>query len=272
MATNDGDYVLGTGDEEVERLGVQHRVWRPHVLDAWARAAFAAGQHLVDVGCGPGYATLDLAALAGPSGRVSAFDRSANFLDVAQHRIAQQGSNHVTVQKLDLDVDSLPQLDADGVWCRWILAFVANPKRVAADIHATLKPGGALVLHEYFDYRMWRLMPRSQPFEEFVGHIIDAWRANGGEPDIAVDLVSWLPDIGFDIVETRPLVSVVGADDDTWRWPSAFVESGLHRLVEIGRLNVARADDIRTAFAKAEQDPRTRMVTPGVLEIIAKRR
>ena len=32
------DYVLGTHDEEIARLGIQHQVWRPYMLDAWSRA------------------------------------------------------------------------------------------------------------------------------------------------------------------------------------------------------------------------------------------
>jgi hypothetical protein len=34
----DRDYVLCTHDEEIARLGLQHAVWRPRVLDAWRRA------------------------------------------------------------------------------------------------------------------------------------------------------------------------------------------------------------------------------------------
>ena len=69
------DYVLGTHDEEIERLGLQHRVWLPRASDAWRRAGFSVGHTLLDVGCGPGWATLDLAGIAGPTGR--AHGRSA---------------------------------------------------------------------------------------------------------------------------------------------------------------------------------------------------
>src|SRR5206468_3743802 len=55
------DYVLGTHDEELERLGVQHRAWRPVVLDCWKKAGITAGSRVLDVGAGPGYATVDLA-------------------------------------------------------------------------------------------------------------------------------------------------------------------------------------------------------------------
>src|SRR5437763_284599 len=42
------DYVLGTDDHELARLGLQHRVWRSRALDAWRRAGFNAGQPLLE--------------------------------------------------------------------------------------------------------------------------------------------------------------------------------------------------------------------------------
>ena len=50
------DYVLGTHDEEIERLGLQHRVWRPRMLEAWRRAGVTVGSRVIDIGAGPGYA------------------------------------------------------------------------------------------------------------------------------------------------------------------------------------------------------------------------
>ena len=55
--TTERDYILGTHDEEVERLGLQHRIWRQHVLDCWQRAGVTIGKRILDVGAGPGYAT-----------------------------------------------------------------------------------------------------------------------------------------------------------------------------------------------------------------------
>src|SRR6476659_10610081 len=65
--SGDRDYLLGTHDQEVRRLGVQHAVWRARVLDAWQRAGFGPGQAILDLGCGPGYAALDLAEVVGPT-------------------------------------------------------------------------------------------------------------------------------------------------------------------------------------------------------------
>jgi hypothetical protein len=49
----DRDYVLGTHNEELARLGLQHRVWRPVVLDCWQRAGITVGKRVLDVGRGP---------------------------------------------------------------------------------------------------------------------------------------------------------------------------------------------------------------------------
>ena len=101
--TPDRDYVLGTHDDEVARLGLQHNVWRPHALAAWQHAGFNVGQTIIDVGCGPGYATLDLAELVGPTGLVHAVDRSRRFLDVLDARRRARGLENVNAVESDLD-------------------------------------------------------------------------------------------------------------------------------------------------------------------------
>src|SRR5437879_5628265 len=44
------DYVLGTHDDEIDRLGLQHLVWRPWMLDSWRRAGITRGTRVLDVG------------------------------------------------------------------------------------------------------------------------------------------------------------------------------------------------------------------------------
>jgi ubiquinone/menaquinone biosynthesis C-methylase UbiE len=70
------DYILGTHHKELERLRVQHDLWRPLCQTAWERGGFAAGQRVLDLGAGPGFAALDLARLVGAQGRVLALERS----------------------------------------------------------------------------------------------------------------------------------------------------------------------------------------------------
>ena len=122
------DYVLGTHDEEIERLGLQHRVWQPRVSDAWRRAGFTTGQTLLDLGCGPGYATLDLAGIVGPAGRVIGIDRSRRFLGAGAARARALGLQNIEWREQDLDETDLPAALAHGAWSRWVYAFVRDPR------------------------------------------------------------------------------------------------------------------------------------------------
>jgi SAM-dependent methyltransferase len=270
--SSERDYVLGTHAAELERLGLQHRVWRPRVSDAWQRAGFASGQTLLDIGCGPGYASLDLAEIVGPGGRVIAMDRSRRFLDALSAAAAARGIANVEVRELDLDEGSLPARNADGAWSRWVYAFVSRPRQLLENVHAALRPGGVAVMYEYVDYRSWRLSPRSQHFEDFVREVIASWRETGGEPDVGLDLPRWCVELGFEVLELRPISVAARPGDHFWEWPRAFVETGIQRLVDLGRLDEARARAMREAYHALETTPGGFTLTPTVLEVIARKR
>lgn len=291
------DYVLGTHDEEIERLGLQHSAWRQRALEAWRCAGIGPGQTVLDIGCGPGYAALDLAELVGPFGRVVAIDKSERFLRVLEASCRESDIDNITTCTADLDAGEFPDVVADRAWCRWVFAFVKNPRAILARIAAALSPDGAIVLHEYFDYSTWRATPRCAELEEFVSAVIASWRDNGGEPDIALSLPRWLEELGFEIRSAHPIIDIVEPGQLSWNWLATFLEVGRSRLVEMGYLSLGRAESIWQTFVEFQGaqgagmitphlitphlitprmiTPRTitpRMITPGVLEIVAERR
>jgi SAM-dependent methyltransferase len=265
------DYVLGTHDEEIERLGLQHRVWRPHATAAWRRAGFTVGQTLIDLGSGPGYAAIDLAEIAGPSGRVIAIDRSRRFLDTLESRARVQGVSNLEAHEHDLDEGRLPVTDADGAWARWVFSFVRRPRDLVTRVHEALRPGATLALHEYVHYQTWRIAPRCREHEAFVQMVMESWRETGGEADIGMDLPRWLEEQGFEIRHIAPIVEVVRSTDFAWQWPMAFIGSGLRRLVTIGKVSRERAREMEQKILAACAEPHTFQVLPTVVEIVARR-
>jgi len=265
------DYVLGTHDEEIERLGLQHRVWLPRAREAWSWAGFGAGQTLLDLGCGPGWATFDLAAIVGSHGRVIGIDRSRRFLDAARSRAAREGVENAAFVELDLDQEPLPATRVDGVWSRWVYAFVREPRALLERAAGALRPGGVLVMHEYADYGAWRLSPERAEFAWFVEQVIASWREHGGEPDIGTSLAGWLATLGMEVVSLRSLSEAARPSDPMWRWSNAFVAVGLDRLVDLGRVDPARADAVRRAFHDSQGSPGAFLLTPTVLEVVARR-
>ncbi len=181
----DKGYVLGTHDEEMERLGLQHEVWRAAALDCWQRAGITKGWRVVDVGAGPGYAAADLGEMVGREGQVVALERSERFAQAAAARAKARGLQQVRVRELDLMADVWPVKGMDAAWCRWVACFVSSPELLVKKIGGALRRGGVAIFHEYADYRTWRMSPPNVLVEEFVQKVMASWRANGGEPDVA---------------------------------------------------------------------------------------
>ena len=151
------DYVLGTQDDELARLGFQHQIWRAQAYRIWERANFVPGHHLLDVGCGPGFATADLSALVGPRGRVTGIDASDKFVE----HVRARGLSNVDVNAGDVqDLQSrLPAHTFDGAYCRWVLCFVADPQRVIDGVARSLKVGARFAIQDYYNYTAIKLAP-----------------------------------------------------------------------------------------------------------------
>ncbi|MEP7015776.1 MAG: methyltransferase domain-containing protein [Verrucomicrobiota bacterium] len=267
----DRDYVLGTHDEEISRLGLQHRVWRPVVLECWIRAGITAGNRVLDIGAGPGYATVDLAQIVGPSGEVVALERSAKFVSAMRETCRSRGLTNVKIHEVDLMTDELPQGDYDFTWCRWVASFVSDPALLIKKIGGLLKKGGTAVFHEYGHYETWRFFPPLPFQEKFREHVIATWRESGGEPDGARDLPAHLSANGFSIRSATPHIFCLRPPDQMWQWPASFIDIYLVRLQEMGRIDQKFADAVRADLAKAEKDPNALMLTPVVLEIVARK-
>ena len=270
MTVGEREYVLGTGDAEIERLRLQHAVWRADATAAWRRAGFAPGQTILDVGCGPGFAALDLAEVVGAHGRVLAVDQSTRFLEYLASQCEARGVTNVSGIQRDLATATFDEAIADGAWLRWILTFIPDPRCALSSVAAALRPGGAIAIHEYFAYETWKLVPRDADFEAFVAAVMASWRARGGEPNVGLEVPRWLESIGLEVESTRTVTDIVTRDSHRWHWPVAFALSGLERLVELGDVTPRDAERMR-ARIHALRTGDAWMVTPAVVEVIGRK-
>jgi SAM-dependent methyltransferase len=265
------DYVLGTHEQELTRLGLQHRVWRQVALDCWQRAGITVGKHVLDVGAGPGYATIDLAEIVGPAGEVVALERSRNFINAFREMIRARSLANVRIHEVDLMINDLPACDYDFSWCRWVVSFVNDPALLIQKLGRVMPKGSLSIFHEYGHYETWRFFPRLPMQERFREHVIATWRESGGEPDGAAQLPGLLAENGFVIRSTLPHIFCLQPRDYMWQWPATFIEIYLSRLIGIGRIDQKFADQVRADLVSADKNPNSRMLTPLVLEIIAEK-
>jgi SAM-dependent methyltransferase len=267
----DRDYVLGTHEEELARLGLQHRVWRPVVLRCWQKAGITVGKRVLDLGAGPGYAAVDLAEIVGPAGEIVALERSSNFIRAMEQTCRARSLENIKVHELDLMTDPLPTGDYDFSWCRWVVSFVSDPALLIKKLSGVMRKGSIAIFHEYGHYETWHFFPRLPNQERFRQHVIETWRESGGEPDGAVPLAKLLPANGFSIRTVRPHLFCVRPSDYMWQWPATFIETYLPRLMEMARIDQELANQVRVDLAAAEKNPNAFMITPLILEIVAEK-
>jgi SAM-dependent methyltransferase len=265
------DYILGTHEEELARLGLQHRVWRAVALDCWQRAGITVGKRVLDVGAGPGFAAMDLAEMVGPTGEVVALERSQNFIRAMETICRVRSLANVKIHELDLMRCELPKDHYDFAWCRWVVSFVSDQSLLIQKLGAVMPKGSVAIFHEYGRYDTWRFLPPLPMHERFREQVMATWRESGGHPDGALELSTLLAEAGFIVRFAKPHIFCLAPGDYMWQWPATFIETYLARLIEIGRIEHTFAEQVRSALRNAEKNPNARMLTPLVLEIIAEK-
>jgi SAM-dependent methyltransferase len=272
VSSEDREYLLGTHQAELERLGLQHRLWAPQTVALWERAAFAPGMTLLDLGSGPGYASVELAQLAGRNGGVIAVDLSQRFLQHVDSLVPVPGA--AAIRTLQNDAHSLDLADAsvDGAWARWVLCFTADPGAVAAEVARVLRPGARLAVLDYVNYRAFTVAPRSPAIERVIDATDASFRAHGGSGTVGMELPRLLDQAGFGAIDIEPVVRVARPGAPLWQWPTTFFRGYTPALVAMGLLTEDEAAAFHAAWDAMSQNPHAFFLTPPLIGIVAARR
>jgi len=114
-----------------------------HTLD---RARIAPGETVLDVGCGCGDTTLELARRVGPDGHVLGIDVSAGMVARAAEAARAAGLRNVGFENADAQTHGLPRGHFDVVYSRFGIMFFADAAAAFTNLRAALRPGGRLAL------------------------------------------------------------------------------------------------------------------------------
>lgn len=202
------------------------------------------GLDLLDVGCGPGTITRDLARLVAP-GRVVAVDAAAGVLDEARRTCEEAGIGNVEFHQAA--AESLPFADAsfDVVHAHQVLQHVRAPVQVLREMRRVCRSDGTVAARDgdYHGQAWWPLEP---VMDRWLSLYSDVARCNGGEPDAGRRLSSSAMEAGFSAVRCSASTFCVATSEQCQWWGELWAErttsSALgERLVELG---MADADEL----------------------------
>jgi ubiquinone/menaquinone biosynthesis C-methylase UbiE len=263
-------YILGTETAELHRLGLQHQVWASEAITGWELAGFTAGQTLLDLGCGPGFCSTELAYIAGINGKVLGVDKSQAYIDFLK-QVTQQFSLNIEPQCTDFDTMQLQDNSLDGVYSRWAFAWISNPEDIIAKLHKALKKGGVIVTQEYFDWSTLQTEPHMPALAKGIAAALQSLRDQNGIIDIGRNLPIYFENAGFEIMSTRPMTKMATPKKFTWQWPKSFFNIYFPKLVEAGYLTSQEVTAALSEFDELETRPGATIFTPTMREVIARK-
>jgi SAM-dependent methyltransferase len=181
-----------------------------------------AGLTVLDVGCGPGTITVDLARRIAP-GHVTGIDASAEVIDKANALATEQGVQNVTFQTGDAYALGFADASFDVVHVHQTLHHLADPIAALREFRRVCKPGGVVAAREV-DYAGTIWHPAHPGLDEWMTLYQRVHRSNGGEPNAGRRLRQWALDAGFASVESSASVWCFASDAERDWWGGAWAE------------------------------------------------
>jgi SAM-dependent methyltransferase len=211
------------------------------------------GMELLDVGCGPGSITIDLAELLTPS-LVVGVDREPEVLASARASAGERGVGNIRFEPADVYELPFPDDSFDVVFAHQLLQHLTQPRVALAEMARVARPGGIVAARES-DFGTMVHAPHVPLLDRWLELYHQVARSNGAEPDAGRHLRGWALDAGLVEVEATASAWHYASDDDRRSWAELWavritegafagqaVEAHLSDRVELVQLAAAWRD------------------------------
>lgn len=225
---------------------------------AYVLDQLAPGSSLLDVGCGPGSITADLAQRVAP-GPVTAVDSSAEAVELARATARAAGVDNIDFQVTDVHQMELPDDTFDVVHAHQVLQHVADPVRALSEMRRVARPGGIVAACDS-DYSGMYWYPSLPELDAWMDLYQRLARKNGGEPDAGRRMVAWAREAGFtDITYVAEVWNHSDTERRAWwgsMWAKRILESDMgHQATREGHATREELERISAGWTAWSQDP-----------------
>lgn len=258
-------YIIHGGVEGRERLRILARVLQPTTLSLFDRAGIKPGTVCLDVGCGGGDVTFDLAQRAGPEGRAVGLDIDETKLELARGEAEARRLGNVEFRLLDISqsVEGGPQFDV--VYARFLLTHLKDPSGALARMRRVLQPGGVVIVED-IDFTGYFCHPYSAALSRYVELYTQAVRRRGGDPNIGPRLPELLLDAGFEGVQVC-VVQLAALEGEMKLINPLTMENIVDAVLEEGLASKEEVDRIIDDLYQFSRDPKTVASSPRVVQV-----
>lgn len=266
--TDTSHYVIRGGIEGRERLRVLARVMHPQSAALLDRCALRDGLVCLDVGCGGGDVTLELARRVGPNGRATGVDMDETKLELARAEAAQRGVVNVEFHQADVRNTSGASV-FDLVYARFLLTHLADPAGMLRRFHEQLRAGGIVAIED-IDFSGSFTYPESKAAQRYHQLYCATVIKRGGDPNIGPRLPALVKDAGFEDIRVS-VVQPMSLEGEAKLLNPLTLEAIAGAVLEDGLATRAEIDDLVRELYAFAANPRTLAGTPRIVQVSARR-
>lgn len=219
---------------------------------------FVPGARVLDVGCGPGTITVDVAARVAP-GRVLGIDRADEVLETALAAARDAGVDNVEFAVGDVYALDLPDASFDVVHAHQVLQHLTDPVAALREMRRVCAPDGVVAARDS-DYAAFTWFPGDPRLTRWLELYHEVARSNHAEPDAGRQLLHWARAAGFTEIDASASVWCFATDADrSWwggMWADRVVASAFaDQAVDRGFANRDELEDLSDAWRSWSTSP-----------------
>ncbi len=178
------------------------------------------GVDVLDVGCGPGTITVDLAARVAP-GRVFGLDNEAGIVDAARADAGEVAN--ATFQTGDVYALDFPDASFDVVHAHQVLQHLTDPVAALREMRRVCRPDGVVGVRDS-DYAAMTWYPEIPALTRWLSLYHDVTRSNGAEADAGRRLRAWALAAGFSEVRGSASAWCYSTPEEREWWGGIWAE------------------------------------------------
>lgn len=261
-------YVIRRGLEEYQRLKLLARARWPDTSDLFKRVGIRPGMHCLDLGCGGGEVTFEIARMIGPEGSVIGIDSDEVTLDLGRAAAAEQGLTNVEFRVANVN-DWQERDRYDFVFCRLLLQHLSRPVDLLRRMWAAVKVGGSLVVEDA-DFYGLLCEPPNEGFDFYAQIYPRVLARHGGDAALGRKLYRFFLEVGIPDPQLK-LVQRADATGEAKGLSLSTLEAIANAIVAE---EMASEDDVRSAIASLTDftnDARTVIGGPRTFQVWARR-
>lgn len=198
------EYTIRGGRTDADRLARQAEVMASASMTFLAACHALSGAVVLDVGCGDGQLTRQLAGPVGPTGRAVGIDIDPGAIAIAR-QAAAAASGPVTFREADAAVPAGAD-EFDLACARLLLSHLVDPMAVVRAMATAVKPGAVVAVEDIFTPTLGA-EPRVPALEDLAGIYAATVRRHGGDPTIGPRLAAHLEAAGLVEITERTVVN-----------------------------------------------------------------